>query len=209
MKHLVIVGAGEFGRELYWTIQGSRGYGTEFDIKGYIDDDASEEKRTKLSAPFLGKIKDYVIDHDEVFTCAIANPTPRENVINRLLDKRAEFINIIHSSSIIHGTVKLGIGIIVSPFTCIGDASVIGDFFILNGLSSIGHDCVIGDYTCIMSHCDITGHAHIGRKVFMGGGARTVPEVKIEDEAYIGAGSVILRKVKAGKTVFGNPAKEI
>ena len=126
-----------------------------------------------------------------------------------MLEKNAEFINIIHSSSIIHGTAKLGQGIIVSPFSSIGDASVIGDYFVLNGLSCIGHDCVMGDYTCVMSHCDITGHTHIGKKVFIGGGARTVPEAKIEDEAYVGAGSVILRKVKAGKKVFGNPAKEI
>ena len=209
MKHLVIVGAGEFGRELYWTIQGSRGYRTEFEVKGFIDDDDSEEKLSKLSAPFLGKINDYVIEQDDVFTCAIANPIPREIVIGRMIERHAEFINIIHSSSIIHGTVKLGKGVIISPFTCISDSSVIGDYFVLNGLSCIGHDCVVGDFTCIMSHCDITGHTHIGRKVFMGGGARTVPEAKIEDEAYVGAGSVILRKVKAGKKVFGNPAKEI
>ncbi len=209
MKHLVIIGAGEFGRELYWTIQGSRGYGTEFEIKGFIDDDDNNEKVSKLSAPFLGKIDDYVIDQDDVFTCAIANPSPREIVINRMLDKQVEFINIIHSSSIIHGTVKLGHGVIVSPFSSIGDASVIGDYFVLNGLSCIGHDSIVGDYTCIMSHCDITGHTFIGKKVFMGGGARTVPGAKIEDEAYVGAGSVVLRKVKAGKKVFGNPAKEI
>ena len=33
MKHLVIAGAGEFGRELYWTIKGANGYGTEYDIR--------------------------------------------------------------------------------------------------------------------------------------------------------------------------------
>ncbi len=209
MKQLIIVGAGEFGRELYWTIQGSIGYGTDYRIKGFIDDDDSLEKVSKLSAPFLGKIDEYTVEKEDVFTCAIASPSSREIVINRMLDRKSEFIDIIHSSSIIHGTVKLGKGVIVSPYTCIGDASVIGNYTVINGLSCIGHDCVIGEFTCIMSHCDITGHSEIGRKVFIGGGARTVPGTKIEDEAYVGAGSVVLRKVKIGKKVFGNPAKEI
>ena len=209
MKHLVIVGAGEFGRELYWTIQSSRGFGTEFDIKGFIDDDSSAEKISLLSAPYLGTITDYCVEPEDVFTCAIANPDPREIVIGKMLDKGAEFINIIHSSSIIHGTVEMGKGIIISHFTCIGDACRLGDFFLMNGFSSIGHDCVIGEYTCVMSHCDITGHTQVGRKVFIAGGARTVPGAKIGDEAYIGPGSVILRKVRAGRKVFGNPAKEI
>ena len=60
-----------------------------------------------------------------------------------------------------------------------------------------------------MSHCDITGHTQIGKKVFVGGGAGTLPKAKIEDDAYIGAGSVVLKKVKAGTKVFGNPARVI
>lgn len=209
MKHLVIVGAGEFGRELYWTIQGSVGYGKEYDIKGYIDDDDNEEKIKLLSAPFLGKIDQYSIEIEDVFTCAIANPNPRELVINKLLKRNAEFISIIHSTSIIHGNVKLGEGIVVSPYTVIGDSSVIGNYIVLNGFSSIGHDSMIGDFSCIMSHCDITGHSQIGRKAFLAGGVRTVPGAKIGDGAYAGSGSVILRRVKPGIKVFGNPAKEI
>jgi len=209
MKHLVIVGAGEFGRELYWTIQGSKGYGTEFDIKGYIDDDNSEGKLKLLSAPFLGSINEYAIDCDDVFTCAVASLPAREIVIGRLLKKKADFVSIIHDSSIIHGTAKLGKGVIISPYTVIGDSSEIGNYIVLNGFTSIGHDSKIDDYTCIMSHCDITGHTQIGKGTFIAGGVHTVPGAKIGENAYVGAGSVVLKKVKPNRKVFGNPAKEI
>lgn len=209
MKHLVIAGAGEFGRELYWTAQGSRGFGIEFDIKGYVDDNPDQEKISKLQKPCFGTIDEYKIEEDDIFTCAVASPPIREIVIKKLLEKDAVFTDIIHESSIIHGNVKYGKGLIVSPFSIIGDSSIMGDFVVLNGFASIGHDCMIGDYSCIMSHCDITGHTEIGQKVFFGGGARTIPKAKIEDEAYIGAGSVVLRKVKNGTKVFGNPAKAI
>lgn len=208
MKHLVIAGAGEFGRELYWTIQDSRGFGEEFDIKGYVDD-ADPAECTRLQVPLLGTTENYVIQEDDVFTCAIGNPNSREMVVKHLLNRGATFIDIIHRTAIIHGSVEHGIGLVACQFTTIGDSSQIGNFVVLNGFSALGHDCIVGDYTCIMSHCDITGHTRIGRKVFISGGVGTVPNAKIGDGAYVGAGSVVLRKVNPGAKVFGNPAVEI
>ena len=37
MKHLLIVGAGGFGREMFGAAREAVGYGMEFDIKGFID----------------------------------------------------------------------------------------------------------------------------------------------------------------------------
>ena len=48
---------------------------------------------------------------------------------------------------------------------------------------------------------------HIGRNVWVGGGAIILPGVSIGDDALIGAGSVVTRDVPAGATAFGNPAR--
>lgn len=48
---------------------------------------------------------------------------------------------------------------------------------------------------------------HIGRNVWIGGGALILPGVTIGDDALIGAGSVVTRDVPAGATAFGNPAR--
>ena len=48
---------------------------------------------------------------------------------------------------------------------------------------------------------------HIGRSVWIGGGAIILPGVKIGDDAVIGAGSVVARDVPAGATALGNPAR--
>jgi maltose O-acetyltransferase len=47
----------------------------------------------------------------------------------------------------------------------------------------------------------------IGRNVWIGGGAIILPGVSIGDDAVIGAGSVVTRRVPAGATVVGNPAR--
>jgi len=48
---------------------------------------------------------------------------------------------------------------------------------------------------------------HIGRNVWIGGGALIMPGVMVGDDAIIGAGSVVTRDVPAGATVVGNPAR--
>jgi maltose O-acetyltransferase len=48
---------------------------------------------------------------------------------------------------------------------------------------------------------------HIGRNVWIGGGALVLPGVTIGDDAIIGAGSVVTRDVPRGATTMGNPAR--
>jgi len=48
---------------------------------------------------------------------------------------------------------------------------------------------------------------HIGRNVWIGGGAIILPGITVGDDAVIGAGSVVTKDVPAGATVRGNPAR--
>lgn len=50
---------------------------------------------------------------------------------------------------------------------------------------------------------------HIGRNVWIGGGALIMPGVTVGDDAIIGAGAVVTRDVAAGATVVGNPARVV
>jgi maltose O-acetyltransferase len=48
---------------------------------------------------------------------------------------------------------------------------------------------------------------HIGRNVWIGGGAILLPGITVGNDAVIGAGSVVTHDVPAGATVVGNPAR--
>lgn len=211
MKHLVIIGAGELGRELYWHAIESRGYLTEFDIKGYVDDDyhPEEERYRNLQRPLLSSIDDYMIQPDDVFICAVGSVNGREETVRKLEAKNGTFISLIHKTSIIQGNTHIGEGSFIGPYTVIGDSVSIGRHVMLNTHSSIGHDAVLGDFTCVMSFVDITGCSQVGRKVYLASGCRMVPSTKIGDCAYVGIGSVVIRSVKPGTKVFGNPAKVV
>lgn len=55
----------------------------------------------------------------------------------------------------------------------------------------------------------VNGHVHIGKGAYVGCGALIAPGKKIGDGATVGIGSVVVTNVKAGITVFGNPAKKL
>ena len=211
MEHLVIIGAGNFGRELFYHCEMSLGFGIDFDIKGYIDDsyDATVEKYRKLKAPWLGRIVDYKIEKNDVFICAIGDGFGREVVTKQIEDRGGKFINIINRTSIIQGEIEIGKGVFFGPYTVVGSDAKIGNHVMLNTHSSIGHDAIVGDYTCAMSYVDVTGWCVIGKRVFLASGCRMTPKTKIGDDAYVGIGSVVLRRVKPNTKVFGNPAKTV
>ena len=211
MKHLIIIGVGGFAREVYWHAQESSGYGTEWDLKGFLDGDVKlpDEEYEKLELPVLGDVAGYKIEKDDVFFCAIGNGAARKRIAEYMLAKKAEFITLIHHTAIIHGNVKVGVGCLVGPRTGLGDHVVLGDFVILNTASAVGHDAQLDDYVSLMSYVDITGYSHLEEGVMFGSGARILPHGKVGAYATVGAGSVVLRRVKPGITVFGNPAMPI
>ncbi len=211
MKHLIIIGTGAFARELYGHAKNSIGYGTSWDIKGYIDGDVKSPKEevAKLKLPVLGDINNYVIHEDDVFTCAIATPVVRKRIIEFMLDKGAVFQSIIHNTCQIQEDAIIGKGVVLSPFCGINSCAKISDYVIMNMYCDAGHDAEIGEYTCMMGHVDITGFVNVGTCAYFGSGARVLPHGKIGNNAYIGAGSVVLKKVKDSDKVFGIPAISI
>ena len=73
--------------------------------------------------------------------------------------------------------------------------------------TTIGHDVRIGAWATISANCDLTGHTEIGEAAYFGSGARVIPGKKVGARAVVGAGSVVIRDVPEGVSVFGNPAR--
>ena len=60
MKQLIIIGAGGMGRTFYSNALESRGFGEEFVVKGFIDDNLQALDGFAGYPPILGTIRDYV-----------------------------------------------------------------------------------------------------------------------------------------------------
>lgn len=211
MKKLFIIGTGGLAREVYWHAQNSIGYKTQYELKGFLEGDVplDASKYNLLPMQVVDNVINYEIEENDVFIIAIADGECKEKIAKIIEEKKGEFINLIHNTALVSPLAKIGKGILICPFVIISCNTSVGNHVTFNSYSDLGHDAIVGDYTSIMSHVDITGNVLVGAHTFWGSGARALPSSKIGNYARIGAGSVVLRKVKDGQTVFGVPAMPI
>jgi len=207
-KKLIIIGAGGCGREVAQIATDiQRTNTTDWELYGFIDDNPNALDNVDCNVSLLGNIQEWVPKEDELFICAIGNPTLREKLTVILEEKGANFTSLIHPTVIIASSARYEPGLVVYPFTSISVNTNIGKHVLINMHNAVGHDACIGSYSVLSSFCDITGHVHIGKKVFLGSHVSVAPGLKIGDNANVGLGSVVVSSIKEGKHVFGNPAR--
>jgi sugar O-acyltransferase (sialic acid O-acetyltransferase NeuD family) len=207
MKKLIIVGAGGFGREVYAWAKDHPDSEQVWQIAGFLDDNPKALDGYDYPVHVIGSVDAYQPEPDELFVCAIGAPVTKRKICQALLDRSAIFISLVHPSVILGTNVELGDGVVLCPrVTLTADVSI-GDFAAINCHSSVGHDVVIGDWATVSGHCDLTGNTRYGVGAFLGSGVRIIPGKSVGEFAYVGAGSVVIRAVKDGQKVFGNPAR--
>ena len=210
MRQLVIIGAGGMGREVYHLATECEGYGVDFDIKGFLDDNINALDGFEFPyPPVLSTISDYNIEEEDVFACSIGNVHTKVKIVEHVESKGGKFINLIHPNVQINKTTKLGGGLLVFHDVHVGCDAKIGNHVMLQSYAAIGHDVVIGDFCRIDPKASVIGGVHMGNRVTLHTMSLLNHKVCVGDDATVGAMSFVVRKVKPGTTVFGIPAKEI
>lgn len=208
MNKLVIVGAGGMGRTMYDLAKESIGYGDEFEITGFIDDNVDALNDFENYPPLLGTIKDYQPKADEVFVCSIGGHS-RKICIENLLFKGAKFISLIHKTARIGTNVKIGKGTLIGAYTTIAADAELGDFNFIQSMTIIGHDCKIGSWNRIDSQVMMVGATTIGNNNMIHTGAMINHNVHIGNDCTIGACSFVTMNVESGTTLFSAPARRL
>lgn len=208
MKNLIIIAAGGMGRTLFDMSRESLGYGDEYVIKGFIDDNLHALDDFVSYPPILDKISTYVPQENDVFVCSIGG-SARRKCMEELINRGARFINLIHRTARIGTNVQLGIGNIVGAYTSIGADARIGNYNLIQSYTVIGHDVRMGDWNRIDTHVTCVGGTIIGNKTDIYTSSVLNHGVVVEDRAHVGACSFVIRRVKAGTTVMGNPARKL
>lgn len=211
MKHLVIIGARGWGREVFATFINSRMFEKgDYDVKGYLDDkkDALEGLKGDWP-PILGSVETYEIQEDDVFFCAMGDAHWRKHYAEIISVKGGHFINIIDRLSWVSPSAIIGEGIYIGPLTMVSANVKIGNQSMIQAYCNIGHDASIGDYASLESYVYLGGYAKVGELATMHTKSSIIPHKSIGKECVVGFGSVVMRNFKDGMHVFGNPATKI
>ncbi len=207
MQRVLIIGAGGFGREVYFWLSQHPDNARRWQIGGFIDDRLDALAGHDFPIKVISTVDGYRPEPDDLLVCGIGLTKPKQIVCEQLKHRGGRFMQFIHPTAIIGGKVEMGEGVVICPGVILTCCIKLGDFVMLNVGATVGHDAEIGNFTTLSAHCDVTGHCQVGAGVFMGSRASLVPGTRVGDEAVVGAGAVVISRVAARKTVFGNPAK--
>ena len=206
MKHLLIIGAGGFGREMCAAARESAGYGTDFDVRGFLDARPGALDGFCGYPPVAGSPETYEPGRDDVFITALGNIDARRRCAAAIEMRGGKFIALVHKSASLGPGVTVGAGTFIGNNAVLAADIAVGRHACIFQGTVIGHDSRIGDFGTIYSLCSLGGGVEVGEGAAVYPGARIAPRRKIGPGATVGIGSAVLLNVPAGTTVFGVPA---
>lgn len=203
MKNVIIIGAGGHAAEIrdYICHHNLARPDKVITVLGFIDDNENNYDHYDFAEPYLGTIKNHLVNQKVFYLMGIANLKYRRPIIEMFQEKGANFTSFIHPTAIISRTCEIGEGVVISHNASIGAKAKIGNFNMLNSRCTIGHDTQMGDFNFICPQVAITGHTKIGDENFLGTNSCTIPGVSIGNKNTIAAGMVINKTVTDNEVI--------
>jgi len=119
------------------------------------------------------------------------------------------------SYEIIHhiGNVHIHDNVEIGNNTCI-DRAVLGSTVLRNNvkvdnLVHIAHGCDIGKNSLVIANAMVAGSVIVGENVWIAPSASILNQKKVNSDAVVGMGAVVLKDVEKGDVVVGNPSKSL
>ncbi len=166
MKELLIVGAGDLGKEIVWLIEDINKQCPTYLIIGFLDDDKECVGKELCGYKILGTtdLLEKKYNSGQVgAVIAIKDGKNREKIV----EKYASFNGwetVVHPNAVIASSSKVGRGSIVFPNVTVSVDTVIGDFTLLYIHSVVLNDSKIGKYVSVMANTTVLDHKMIPDK---------------------------------------------
>lgn len=193
MKNVVIIGAGDLGKEIVWLIEDINKICPTYVILGFLDDNAEKMNSEFYGYKVLGRTTD-LERINSIKPCvavfAIQDGANRKRIVeeHRFF---SSWESIIHPTAVIAKTSTIGLGSVVFPRVTISVDTKLGNFNLYYINSTICNDCKIGNYVSIMSGTSVSERAVVGDESFLGSGSCIYPHKKIGKRVVVGVGATV------------------
>ncbi len=206
MKKIGLIGYGDLSKQLINLIATSPL--KELTNKEIIIfDDLAYQKKEENSFPLHGYKNFYKRDISWIVCLGYKHLHLKHKIISELLEKGEYLPSLIHPSSFIDASAKIGSGTYIYP-GCLVDMNVtIGNGVLLNIGIIISHDSIVGDCSYLSPGTTLSGKVKVGKSTFLGTRSSVSNSVDIGDNCIIGIGSCVTHGVTKGSHAIGNPLR--
>ena len=208
MKDIAIYGAGGFGREIACLLRIINEKEPTWNLLGFFDDGKEKGSYNEYGV-VLGGMNDLnAYTEPLAIILGIGNPKTLFAVFSKITNPLIDYPNVIAPDTVFldKKNISLGRGNLICIGCLISCNVHFGDFNLLNGYITVGHDTSIGSFNTFMPATRISGEVTIGDRNFMGVSSIVLQQVKIGSNTVVGANSLIIRKTKDNMTYVGSPA---
>ncbi len=181
-------------------------------VAGYLEDNADRDGQAFLDAHIIAwsRFAEEGANWPKApIALAIGDNAGRARAYERLKRCGRQVITLVHPTAVVSPSAGLGEGTVVMPTAVVNAAAVLGVGVIVNSGAIAEHDSRVGDFVHLAPRSTLGGGVCIGARALLGIGAVALPRAEIGEDARIGAGALVLRKVAPGTTVIGVPARPI
>lgn len=212
IKKIIVIGAGGTARDIIDTINeiNDESDNLHYNILGFLDDDKKIVGKKKMGVKILGPIK-YKNEYKDCFFIngigKVDNIFKREEVISKLNLNIDRFETIIHPSSSISRTAKIGKGVLILRNVSVMSRAKIGNHVTIHPNAVVSHDVKLGDYCFVANGACIGGANKIGASCYFGSNSGLREYLSVGEYSIIGMGSVVLKNIPKESVYVGNPAK--
>ncbi|MCI0750894.1 MAG: acetyltransferase [Flammeovirgaceae bacterium] len=206
---VIIFGANSIGRAAQEIFESNGNI-----VYGFLDDDRALHGTEIHQVSVMGATDDdeflkLIGKKCEAFVASDDNKV-RKALIKMLQEVRhIQPVNAIHKEAHIPESAELSHGNFIDMGVKVGAGVKVGNHCLLQAGTIIGAETTIADFVQVGAGAIINAGVTIEEDAFVGSGVIVVSGVTIGKGARVGAGSVVIGPVKAGETVFGNPAQPI
>ena len=210
-KDIVVLGAAATSRSIMDAIESINQVRPTWNILGFVDDNPALHGTEAYGYSVLGGAELVLRPEFREVSVVIGVANEGQLLIRKKISERLglppeRYTVIAHPFSSVSPKARVGPGcIILFGARCSGDTNLGSHVVVLEG-SCIGHDCEISSFATICSLATVGAYVRLGEGAFISTGAHLRGGISVGAESKVGIGSVCLRNVPAGKTVFGNPA---
>ncbi len=131
----------------------------------------------------------------------------KEEILRQLRTAGRRTPALVHPSSQVHPTCRLGDGCLVYPLCNLGQEVELDAGVLLNNSVVVSHNSRIGDAAYLSPGVVLSGHVTIGAAAFLGSGVLVANQRRIGPRARVGIGAVVTRDVPDGASAIGNPLR--
>jgi sugar O-acyltransferase (sialic acid O-acetyltransferase NeuD family) len=130
-------------------------------------------------------------------------------VFNRLKQLGYTLANYASPLADVSQDVRMGENNIILSFCRVGLGAEMGHANLLWHGVLLDHDARVGNGNFFAGGCKTAGFVTVGDSCWLGLNSTVIQQVRLADETFLGAGSVVIRNTDAHTKYVGNPAQAI